>query len=562
MISTLKNDGEQLFMILKTIMEIGKSIKEDVTDTLEELQRHSPNLGSDIIHYIREEYGYSKKCKNYIVVKIAINPFISRLNEFLDKCSRNTNLTELISDDLIKIKLNKNKRQEIFERLYSKVDPNLIIDLQQKAIKVELRDFDYNEFDDIKLLLGNQHGTTIFYSPVMYQSVSKSLVTELPMWKIKLSTEDKVNSSFFDKLPTITEYNTITKISSECIRKVFISDIFLSVINDYLKDIGLKSSKYYIVFLLGKGNLQEVKDYPYEIESFVDYYNSKISGTDEGPRGLCELCLEKKPVIPGPKSKIGFYTDDPKGNVPIHLNNTYTICKECNSYLIAGRNFIKSNLRFKLANRGTKRKPKNPLFAYFIPYTDDNDNLSEILNFFKILEKKDKEGLEGLVRKEIITNEFLYVMESRMNEDDHRIIQDSLDFLMIPFKLHFSLLIIIFYHPEGQASSFHSVKRIIYLNSNDIDRINNAYKKLKDRNRTFSLKSLFYLFGEYKIEKYILSFLELRKMNKRILYKDAYMMLKRGFLRDALNPDKTSTIRPTMFTFTSFLYLLKELKLL
>jgi hypothetical protein len=548
-------------MILKYIRDIGEAIQEDTGKILQKLKIKAPSMNAKLVHYIKDNYTYVKNIEKYIAVKIAIKPFIGRIKEFIDKCN-SSDLGKKIPDDLLNKKIKKKKRIEVFEKIYKDIDPKLLTDLE-KTIKFEIRDFDLHNHDDLKLLIGNQLGTKIYHSPVMYQGVSQNQIQELPLWKINLSIDKSPYKELFGLFPSVIEYGRIAERSGEELARVFCSEMIQIIINDNLQKANLKSRKYYIAFLFTEEKLEDAPEYPYEEEELVNYFKSELK--EEGVPGICQICGKEEMVREGPKGDLGFYTDDQKGFVPIHLDNSYTICQECNSYLIAGRNFIQSNLEFKLMNRGSRTKPLNPLLAYFIPYNEDSEKLEQILRIIETFQKEDREGLKGLAKKDIIDFEMEEIIEADMEdkEEENLQLKDGFELLNIPINISFSLLIVIFYHPEGQSSSFHNIKRIIHLNADEINKINSVYRTLrKEKNRSFSLRSLYYLFGQHKMEQYVYSILSLQKMNKRTLYRDVYQNLKQSFLEDALNPNKTASTRPTMHTFTSYLFMVKELDLL
>ncbi len=317
-------------MILQYLCQIGKAIEQDISNELEILQEVQPNLDKKIYKYITENYKNIDDISNYFKIKVRVKQFVKRIKKFKDKLEEK-DLDTIIGKKLIGKKMDDKERLQIFLNLVEKVDPNLISDLKKSSVKIDISDFDLNNYDNIKLLLGNQTGTKTYFSPVMYSDIKSNRVPKFPLWKINLSVSDEKYKCFFDLFPSVMDYGRISEFESNEIIQVFISEIFLKILNDWLSDKNIDNDKYYFLFVFGNDE-KFFYDYPFEDDCFLEYYKSEIK--ESGKKGICEICGKKKTVIDGPKSDIGFYTDDQNGFVPIFLKKPYKICNNCNSYLI------------------------------------------------------------------------------------------------------------------------------------------------------------------------------------------------------------------------------------
>jgi hypothetical protein len=546
-------------MILNYIKQIGKAIQEDYSSFLKELRKYSSSVNEDLIHYIKDNYkNYTSKIDKYVAINIYIDEFIERLNQFSEKL-QNSNLEDLITDKNINKKFKKSKRLQVFEEIVSKTDSNLFDDLES-IISFNIREFDPKNNDDIRLLLGNQIGTKTYFSPVLYQSVVRNQVPEFPLWKINLSIQGKNYKEFFNIVPSVLEYGRLKEKKAKNIIKTFSSEIFIKLINKWLKNKNMDSGKYYFLLIFGSGK-KLFYDYPIEDANLVEYYLDEME--ESGEKGYCQICGGYKKVIDGPMSDIGFYTNDQKGFVPIFFDKTYKICNDCSSFLTVGLNFLQENLEFYLKSRG---KNKNPLSYYLIPYNQDLELLKELLMEVKNIRSKEI-NKKYVIKQDRINNirdSDLIVEKIKENEQSKNITQivDGLDFLGYDFKKKYSLLIIIFYHPDGQSGSFHNITNIIHLNYFQVEKILKALAKAKLHNKSLKLKSLYYIFGDYRMEKYVSSILSLTKINRRRMFQDAYLNIKEKFLQDILNPDELNETKPTIFQFLSYLYIISELNLI
>jgi hypothetical protein len=302
-----------------------------------------------------------------------------------------------------------------------------LFDDLESIISFNIREFDPKNNDDIRLLLGNQIGTKTYFSPVLYQSVVRNQVPEFPLWKINLSIQGKNYKEFFNIVPSVLEYGRLKEKKAKNIIKTFSSEIFIKLINKWLKNKNMDSGKYYFLLIFGSGK-KLFYDYPIEDANLVEYYLDEME--ESGEKGYCQICGGYKKVIDGPMSDIGFYTNDQKGFVPIFFDKTYKICNDCSSFLTVGLNFLQENLEFYLKSRG---KNKNPLSYYLIPYNQDLELLKELLMEVKNIRSKEI-NKKYVIKQDRINNirdSDLIVEKIKENEQSKNITQivDGLDFL-------------------------------------------------------------------------------------------------------------------------------------
>lgn len=541
-------------MILQKIKQIGETISENYSPILKELETPSPYLSNNIIKYIKEKYINTPFTQGYIKIKIKLNGFLSRIHQFGNLIDSNFEKLELLKAFLDKKgKFKPESRKELFIKILEICDSSLLEELSQKYVNLEQFEYSIENHDDIRLLIGNQTGTKIYFSPVMFSEISSKGMKEMPLWKINLEIKGDPLKNFFDLIPGVKNYSQIASLTGKNIIQTFISDIFLQIINDFISTLTLKKKvRYYFVFCF---QIEDSEPYrlPYQQDELVQYYQSKISS--EGNIGLCQICGRPDvSIIDGPKNEIGFYTDDQIGFLLVSLKNEYKICQECNSYLISGLNFIQHYLQFFIMKRGTD---KNPLLSYFIPYCDDINDLQDILELVK-KSKKSKDRLENIKEQsQIIGN-----IEEQEELSGSTGMDDGMDFFTIESNKKFSILVIIFYHPEGQSKSFHNILDIIYLDYENVKKIAKAYKELKEKNRNLKLKFLDSVFGRSKAETYICNLLNLKKINLNLLYKDVYQNNVKQIIHDVSKPDEMHLSQYASSNLVSYIIMAKDLGLL
>jgi len=554
-------------MLLNALVQIGKSIKTT--------RKSNIRLDSELIKYIDLKYPNPPKTDK--VIKIIIKPNILEFFENLETKIEKTDLSEFINESI-----SKKERALKIGNIINKI--NLNIDDLKSCIETEL--FEYNKDLDYKMLRGEQKGTSVFLSPMMYAKISSKKLNEFPLWKINLDLE-KISSSkepdeieilvrkFFEKVPNIKEYSKIKNKDTQLIIKAVLSEIFLSVLNDIIEIYELKSGFYFFPLCFDN-------KWPFEINIFKDYYKAKIKfGTSDKER-ICEGCGKKSNVNNGLTGELGFFSVDQKSfSYPFFVKDQYQLCNDCNFYAEKGFNYVQNNLNLYLGSRGHN---KNPFEMYVIPIAEDPDALPEILkkiNFNRGTTSKTNK----LDRIKKAANAATIAKESHLapdNEEEKTEMDDNIsedaadkDFFNIIINLgiknqkektqssRFSLLLITFYHPEGQSSIFHNILSVEFLEYDKIIKLAQALTNLEIAGDRFYLKYIYHIFGIHKFRPYISKLLNLYPINVSTLCKDAYSNLKIAFFKFMADPKKPPRfIHSNIWRLNTFTKLAGSLNLL
>ncbi|MHA1252775.1 MAG: hypothetical protein ACTSRP_22500 [Candidatus Helarchaeota archaeon] len=542
-------------MLINALINIGKSLEKQVERT---------DFDPDIIKYINLKYPNPPKM-DYII-KITIKPCI--LEEFAKLKKKIENINKDNLSEFVNIKLNKSKKQELVSQIFGEIEP----DFEDFNKCIETNIFEYEDEHAYKMLRGDQSGASVFLSPTMFAKISARKIVEFPLWKIKLDSNilrnlkrdenetDDFIIEFFNQLPNMKENSKLIDSDTDFIFKFIISDIIKNVLNKSIENYSLKTGFYYFPICFNG-------QWPYENELIKEYYRIKISDSGSAEKGICEGCGQIKEISEGLSKELGFFSVDQLSFVySFFQHKKYRLCNECKYFAEKGFNYVKKNLRLYLGNRGTN---KNPFEMYVIPITEKIEDLKKVLskiNFNRINAEKDK-NLEKIKRTGDVA---LEAKESRIEEESIQEKKD-LNILLLNLssmgkkesKLRFELLLITFYHPEGQSSNFHNIISIDIMDYEKIINIAKALAELNNSGEWIYLSDIFYIFGQHKFRTYISKLLNLKSIKLADLCKDAFLNQKKDFFKFMADPSNPPNyIRTNMFRLNTYIKLTSKLGLI
>ncbi|MHA1797085.1 MAG: hypothetical protein ACTSVY_01445, partial [Candidatus Helarchaeota archaeon] len=377
---------------------------------------------------------------------------------------------------------------------------------------------------------------------------------------------------FFDYLPSMMESSKIRENKPELILKAMISELFLRSINEKIQNYELKTGKYFVPICFND-------KWPYDIELFKKYF-SQESKSKKVTKGICEGCGKQGELSKGLFGEIGFYTIDQNSfKYPFLGNLPYQLCEKCKFYAEKGFDYVKNNLKLYLGSRGPN---KPPFEMYVIPIIDEIDDLPSVLKKikFSVEQRKDVNGIKHAANAALSAKESQLSDETKLNVDKEsekkidepkgrldltnmfsNIIEDF--FEKKRKRIRFSLLFILFYHPEGQSSMFHNIISIDFMDYERIIKLGEAIRDLENSGERFYFRDLYHEFGVHKFRVYLSKFLNLSKMSLSTLCKDAYINSKKDFFQfmaDPNNPPKY--IRSNLRNLNSFIKITRSLNLL
>ena len=487
-------------MLINALVEIGKSLEGEVENT---------QYDSEIVKFI--DMRYSNPPKMDKIIKINIKPCILKSFQLLKEKIKQFDLNEYNLKKYINKKLNKKERQEVVEQIIEIIKPNL--EDFKKCMDTQL--VEYKPKNAYQMLRGEKSGAAVFLSPTMFAKISSKKITEFPLWKINLELniveEQKKNDEtelfmreFFQNLPNMQENSKLSENDPELIFKFIISEIFSRVLNSYIENYNLKTGFYFFpICFYGK--------WSYEFELIREYYKKKIGESGKAHDGICEGCGEIKKIDDGLTKELGFFSTDQKSfEYSFFQTPRYQLCNECKFYAEKGFNYVKKNLRVYLGNRG---KDKSPFEIYIIPIAENLENLSNILptiNFNRTISGKDKK-LKQIKKAGEVAKEAKESIQKFTSDKEEKIADNSegdqgrKDFVNFLLNLgsegskrsqpRFELLLITFYHPEGQSSNFHNIVSIELMDYKKIIRVAKALVNLDKRGNTIYLADIYHIFG-------------------------------------------------------------------
>lgn len=518
-------------MILNALVQIGENLKEKEVNF---------DLDEEIVRYINLKYNKPPSIPK--IIKIIIKP---QIIDYLESIKRK--LTEIKFTGIESGKIDKIKRKSIENQIIEQIKPE--IEILREGLDTELHE--YRKEHDYQMLRGNKTGAAVFFSPTFYEKITgKTGITSLPLWKVKLDLtshlipeENSQNflSRFFEVLPNLKEFNNIDVDDTQSVFKFVISRIFTEAINSHLiTKYSLKTGIYYISLCFNN-------KWPSEFETFRSYYKSNISSGGLGSMGICEGCAKEKSISNGLTGELGFYTIDQKGfTYPFLTNESYQLCEECKINAEKGLNYVKEHQRLYLGSRG---KNKSPYQMYVIPIAEDSTNIEKILPKVDLLRSSlnQDENLHRIETTSVIIQE---IQEENASEPDEVLTKKDLLDSFLEYseddskadRIRFSLLLVAFYHPEGQSKAFHNIISIDFLEYENIIKLGKNLAKIRlEHNEMLSLRDIYYIFGEHKFRKYISNLFNLKRMNLRLLCKEANMNCKKEFTKLMVKPQTASS---------------------
>jgi len=517
-------------MLLNSLIQIGMSLQTN--------QKIDTDLEPELVSYLDLKYSNAPKTEK--IIKIIIKPCILKRFEIIKQ-----QIATIDLNNYINVKIKKENRATIIGAIIKKINPDLTE--FKKCIETEL--IDYKKELNYMMLRGEQKGTTIYFSPTMTSKISSKKLKEFPLWKINLSSlsdsgDEKLEEDeafirdFFKNIPSLNEYKRISNNDPNLIFKTILSNLFLSVLNDLIADYNLKSGTYYFPLCFSN-------KWPYEYDIFKKYYKNKL--TTSAKEGLCEGCGKRVPVSKGLTGELGFFSTDQKSfQYSFFVNTDYQLCNQCRFYVEKGFIYVKENLNLYLGSRGTR---KNPIEMYILPICEDAETLPEILR--KIDFNRDLSSSKNHLKR--IQSGAEAAIRAQESQTAKGIKPSNSDFLncLINFgiegdsnKHQFSLLLITFYHPEGQSSAFHNIISAELLNYDKIITLGQTLSNLEKEGERFYLKDIFFIFGIHKFRTYISNLLNLHPLNLSTLCKDAYLNFKIDFFKFMADLGNTQTYIP------------------
>ncbi|MEX2757890.1 MAG: TM1802 family CRISPR-associated protein [Candidatus Sigynarchaeota archaeon] len=506
------------------------------------------DLPENVIEYIRTSFPDPPADGKVITVNIPIDEFDKKLNGLQDTFQRE--FASLVSKyKNIDFKKAKKENDSVLNRLESDLFALVPIDfIKELGQLFKTQIIDYSPEIALKMLRGEKTGFTVFFSITnSVKGKPTEGLAELPLWKIKLQKDSDWNTpaikTFFKYIPSNDEMNAIDWDQQGLgILKYTMPELLRRAINTTLVSTAFRSKNYPVCFMLnGK--------WPMEYEEFVDYYASKITS---GKKGTCAICgTGDVEIVDMLKKDIGFFTDDQWSTGLKFSADAPATCTACVSDIKNGFNYVKKNLQFYLSSRG---KNKNPFQMYIIPYSPHRDILKDILDDIKAIgtqgsRSKNRSspiadaGKRGRVAAVIDNkkNNEAAIMPSEPGDDDENEGIDYIDALLRPSIIDDSKLkwvtymIVIFVHPEGNASSFHNVMDVILADGSTLKKLGAKVEEVARRFNTTpaAFKKLPYVITDYYYPRFLSDLLRLEPVDRTTFFKQAYKKNKKGFIQFA-----------------------------
>ncbi|MHA1757988.1 MAG: hypothetical protein ACTSVV_14540, partial [Promethearchaeota archaeon] len=554
-------------MLLNALVNIGRVIEGET-----ELEDFAKKYDPEIVKFINMRYSSPPKMDR--IVKINIAPGI------LDAFDTVKLGIERIDPefwkniiDKFKKKLDKKKRDENKKEVINEIIKKLNLDINDFQRYISLEVIEYNKEHPYLMLRGEKKGNNVFLSPTMFTKISSKKIESFPLWKINLDIslilpekEDEeiiFIKNFFQNLPSLSETSKIKEIDADLIFKFIISEIFLRVLNSDIERENLKTGYYFFpICFNGK--------WPHNIEIFKEYYKKKTLSDENAPIGICSGCGERKNVEKGLTKELGFFSIDQNSfTYSFFKDSNYQLCNECKYLVEVGFNHVKKDLRIFLGARG-RGKRKNPYELYVIPIADDLQTLSKILKELKFT----KDYKEKIIKAGELAQESNNQEEEEGEEVSEQILPAKEDlhnfFINYYFsrgekkeKDRFELLLITYYHPDGQSSDFHNIISIDLLDHEKIIKLSDVLSELELNGEFISLKDIFFLFGIHKFKTYISKYLNLKRIDLSTLCRDAYLNLKQEFFKFMSNPSNPPNfIRLNLYRLNIYFKLINKLNLI
>ncbi|MGQ4876288.1 MAG: hypothetical protein ACP6IY_19680 [Promethearchaeia archaeon] len=553
-------------MLINALVEIGKCIDKDVGDT---------GFDKDIVKFINMRYSDPPKMDKIIKINVK-RCILDILNDLKQKIAKMDFNSLEIEKYVNKKFTKKTEKKEFLEKLINIINPDY--EKFNDCISTEL--LEYKEDIAYKMLRGEQSGASVYISPTMFAKISAKKIDEFPLWKIKLDTtvlnleEDEDSKDFIieflNNLPNMGENSKLKSSEPEMIFKFAISKIIADALNRQVESYNLKTGFYFFPICFNE-------KWPYDYKILRDYYKKQIGGRGKAKMGICEGCGMKKNVEDGLTGELGFFSSDQKSfEYSFFINKKYQLCDECKYFAEKGFNYVKKNLKVYLGSRG---KQKNPYFIYVIPIAESIESLAEILpeiNFKRNIERgasiENVKTAGGVIKKSLKSQEKPESGDLEENLEASEEIESKDDFINFIINIHekkkiprFELIIILFYNPDGQASDFHNIISINFIEYEKLLTLSKAFTELENLGKYINLYDIFFIFGIHKFRTYITKLLNLEKINLSNLCKDAYLAQKRKFFEFMADPTNVSHDNYTKFNLyrlNNYLKLLNILELI
>ncbi|MHA1679583.1 MAG: hypothetical protein ACTSUE_01155 [Promethearchaeota archaeon] len=552
-------------MIISAFKEIGAAIRKPHTPEERELISNEK-----ILSYIKLTYPNTPNPSKILTMEFSTEDVLVHLREIMKAVTvatengdfNNINVTEFKKKNgFFKIPKSGNSVDKFVKDLLDIVSRNLSpgkkLDDLLGLLTIIPGEYDDLRHDGLRMLRGNQKGTRVYFSPTMFCTCNNSQhrLKEFPLWKINLSGypgfQDEKLKEFFNYFPNVNNFSQVNMESSESIFKFLLSILFLKAINGNIQDDwDLRRMIYVVPVIDGR--------WPYQVPDFVDYYSSCLDAKS-GNKGICEICGNLKQVSDGLTGELGFYTKNQEGFAVIGMKSGNLMCDECKDLTQLGFSYVKENLEYYIANRGTN---KSPIMSYLIPYSPEPGNLLRLL---KSIRNPSKNALENIIS---IGNVLDGVRDSEGSSDEGKEEADELDDLLSVLGLVFeekypySLMVVTFYHPEGQSKNFHNILDIINMDYQKCVKIRNAIVKVRSDGNRLMIKHLHHIFGISAVEN-IRKLLRMESFNMEKLCSDVFRKTKRKFLEDIMkNVGKKQLSSFDIRKFKWFLDLSDELELI
>jgi hypothetical protein len=434
---------------------------------------------------------------------------------------------------------------------------------------------DYTQDRAFMMLRGEATGFSVFKSTTHYaKGKPKEGIADLPLWKIKLQTEGwntETIQEFMALVPNNSETNAIDwEAGGSTLLKYVMSEILRLAINATFASPSFKLKFYHVCFLLdGK--------WPHEYPELVEYYISQITSEQEG---MCMICGQSGVTVEKlPMKQVGFFTDD-QWSTNLKFNTGIPVaCKGCVTDVKKGFTFVKKNLRFFIAGRG---KNKNPFEMYLLPYSTDLallkrvlDDIARIRNgqdasvakkdagggavqrarVVAVLEKettasqiappnapskkKEKGKDAGIRRPSLMASFEMAVQGGAQDGADAEEGADYIEALLRPSTLDdetvrcLTYMVVLFTHPEGNASAFHNVLDAILADGVALKKLGAKIYQVTEKYKVKPgiLKGLSHVVGEFYYPKFLADLLRMTPVDRELFYRNAYSETKQGFMQ-------------------------------
>nr|MDO8115585.1 TM1802 family CRISPR-associated protein [Candidatus Sigynarchaeota archaeon] len=508
------------------------------------------NIPVELAEHIKNAYPEPPGSNQVLVVTIPVDAFTNRLDALIEIINQKSSSIEKTYNS---IDLHKAKKEaaeilpKIIEDILSNV-PNSLYDDLANLITTEI--VDYSEEIMFKILRGDDRGNNVFKSITHFtKGKPKVGLTELPLWKIRLKQQAWSTPSisrFINYIPNNTETREIDWAEGGmALFKLVFSDILCKVINKSIASLSLIAKSYPVCFKLdGK--------WPAEYPEFVQYYLAQITSTSIGTCSICgreDVSIEELPT-----KQIGFFSDDQWSTQLKFTSDAPMICINCSTNVKKGYNYVKKNLRFFISSRGKKN---NPFEMYILPYSPDNSIVKSVLQDIEeiraTITAKAKEGMAGAISRARIAT----VLEKRekpaeKKEDENEAnaekseTMDYFDALLQPSTIDdakaalLSFMIVIFTHPEGNASDFHNVLDIILADGISLKRLGLAIKHVTNRYNVQPsiLRRLYNVIGRFYYPKFLGDLIRLVPIDREQFFRNGYLNTKQAFLQSIKGPSR------------------------